>query len=304
MSESNLGAVLEGVFGREGITVVVLADIPESLPDAVNQELGLKKGLSGIKIKEKLGSLPAGFEYQKKGRTHVICREITPANFLRDLFKQIDKPFLRISQLPGYLPSGSKLKEGLTNKSTMVAIKTKLGPLPPPYNYYKEYILPTDPSDALLAIIHGNSGKTYKQITAKIFLTKPECMAMTNHLLKTGVVYAQIGKNENLYIHINEQPQASACPTVTPLIPPSREELQKAYERLRKGSNPLHIYALRRYLNWSFSDFDQMLYDLLMERKVQPFMGNPERLSDDQIADSYKAPDGTLYIAILWKGAA
>jgi hypothetical protein len=62
----------------------------------------------------------------------------------------------------------------------------------------------------------------------------------------------------------------------------------------------VRIYRIRCKLNWSREKFDRVLTDLLADYAVEVHRGDPSILTEQEIKDSYKDENGTLYITLSW----
>lgn len=153
----------------------------------------------------------------------------------------------------------------------------------------------------LNAILAQSNPKTLKQWSQYLPLTKPSLLEVVNNLLITG----QISVSFNASMMARLIP-VSTVVTVLPaeLSTPQEGDIKAfraAYDKIRGGKDIVRIHKIRESLNWSAARFDEVLATLRADYQIDLHLGDPSRLTSDEVKNSYIDPHGMLYIGLSWR---
>lgn len=84
-------------------------------------------------------------------------------------------------------------------------------------------------------------------------------------------------------------------------IPAARQQWKAAYDAVGEGQEVVRIDHIRKALNWSPDAFDQMLATLVSEGRIDLHCGDPDHLSETELADGYCDGDGIVYCSVSWR---
>lgn len=154
----------------------------------------------------------------------------------------------------------------------------------------------------LKAIVAQSNPKTLKQWSQYLPLTKPSLLEAVNNLLVTG----------QISVSFNASMTARLIPvsTVVTVMPPAElstpqegdmEAFRAAYDKIRGGKDIVRIHKIREYLNWSVARFNEVLATLRADYQIDLHLGDPSRLTSDEVKNSYIDPHGMLYIGLSWR---
>ena len=89
----------------------------------------------------------------------------------------------------------------------------------------------------------------------------------------------------------------------TPMsTPEARKQWRAAYQAVGKGEGFVRLHRIREVLEWPRETFDRVLETLVSGYHVELHGGDPSRLSEAEVADSYQDGRGTLYLTVSWRG--
>ena len=75
-----------------------------------------------------------------------------------------------------------------------------------------------------------------------------------------------------------------------------------AYEATGQGRSFVRIHRLRDALPWPRARFDWVLRNLLADYTIELHGGDPSVMTEEELRHSFTDADGTLYIALSWRG--
>ena len=75
-----------------------------------------------------------------------------------------------------------------------------------------------------------------------------------------------------------------------------------AYSTIGQGRSFVRIHRLRDALPWPRERFERVLRGLLADYTVELHGGDPAVMTAEELHDSFTDADGTLYIALSWRG--
>lgn len=101
------------------------------------------------------------------------------------------------------------------------------------------------------------------------------------------------GKEEGLSLDKPRTPMST---------PEARKQWRAAYDAVGKGGGFVRLHRIREALGWSREAFDRVLETLVAGYHVELHGGDPSRLSEAEVADSYQDARGTLYLTVSWRG--
>src|SRR5262249_36125153 len=81
-----------------------------------------------------------------------------------------------------------------------------------------------------------------------------------------------------------------------------RAAFQAAYNEVGHGRSFVRIHRLRDALPWSRERFERVLRALVADYTVELHGGDPSGMTAEELRQSFTAADGTLYIALSWRG--
>lgn len=78
------------------------------------------------------------------------------------------------------------------------------------------------------------------------------------------------------------------------------QEFWQACQEIGQGRNFIPIHRLRSHLGWERSRFDQVLVRLRGKERILMNMGDPTKLSAEEIQNSFQDDNGMLYLTLNW----
>ena len=81
-----------------------------------------------------------------------------------------------------------------------------------------------------------------------------------------------------------------------------RAALHAAYQTIGQGRSFVRIHRLRDALPWPRARFERVLRELLADYTVELHGGDPSVMTEEELRHSFTDADGTLYIALSWRG--
>jgi hypothetical protein len=81
-----------------------------------------------------------------------------------------------------------------------------------------------------------------------------------------------------------------------------RMAFHTAYNTVGHGRSFVRIHRLRDALPWPRQRFDGVLRALLADYTVELHGGDPSVMTEEELRHSFTDADGTLYIALSWRG--
>lgn len=223
------------------------------------------------------------------------------------LLQQRGKDYLTVRQLSASLPARVRQQLGLTQRQTTTELLKQLAPslgerlqvyrrAPSVYIGHKR-----SPAELLLRKVQQSPGISPKRLGVGLPLAKKNYIATLNALLASGALVCTFKDNHMPVLHI-AQP-SSATESAQASVDSERAAMQAAYQAVGQGRSFVRIHRLRDALPWPRERFDRVLQALVAEYTVELHGGDPSVLTAEEIRQSFTAVDGTLYIALSWRGA-
>lgn len=228
-------------------------------------------------------------------------------NIIR-LLQQRGKDYLTVRQLLVGLPTRVRQQLGLTRRQTTAELLKKLTPCLGERLYVYRgatsvYIGHKQaPAELLLRKVQQAPGISPKKLGLGLPLTKKSYLAALNALLEAGTVVCTFKDNHMPVLHIAHQ----ASPTDIAEVSAGNEPaaLQAAYHDVGQGRSFVRIHRLRDALPWPRERFDRVLQALVADYTVELHGGDPSVMTAEELRQSFTAADGTLYIALSWRGTS
>lgn len=80
-----------------------------------------------------------------------------------------------------------------------------------------------------------------------------------------------------------------------------RTTFKNAYTTVGEGRGFVRIHRLREHLGWSRARFDRVLNGLSTSHTIEFHGGDPSRMTEDELYDSYQDEHGTLMLTMSWR---
>lgn len=160
----------------------------------------------------------------------------------------------------------------------------------------------TTPGDIILSYLKEGKGTSLKQLAHAVPFTLHELTLSLNTLLKMGEVYTLLRESDQkpLFLKRDSKPDVP----LRQVEPTDREMFFNTYQTVGLGQSFVRIYRLREHLNWPKERFDGTLKGLMNTYEIELHPGDPSKLSEEQLENSYIDTDGELYITASWRGGA
>ena len=156
------------------------------------------------------------------------------------------------------------------------------------------------PTDLILHRVQQHPGISPRQLGLGLPLSKHSYITALNALLGTGTVVCTFKDNHMPILHL------AANPPARDPAPASggddRLTFHAAYNTIGQGRSFVRIHRLRDALPWPRARFDRVLRELLVDYTVELHGGDPSVMTAAELCDSFTDVDGTLYIALSWRG--
>jgi len=226
-------------------------------------------------------------------------------DIIRVLHKR-GKDYLPVRQIVLSLQTRVRQQLGLTKSHSTAEILKRLTPglgesLQVYHGPRSVYIgQKQSPAEFILHRVQRSPGLSPKQLGLGLPLAKRSYIATLNALLEAGTLVCTFKGNHLPMLHVSRQPPA---PDLTPARSGTeRAALQAAYHEVGHGRSFVRIHRLRHALAWPRERFDRVLQALAADYTVELHGGDPSVLTEEELRHSFTAADGTLYIALTWRG--
>lgn len=223
------------------------------------------------------------------------------------LLQKHGKDYLTVKQLVAGLPAASRKRLALTVTQPTTALLHKLTPyLGTRVHVYKgsrsAYIGRSMPLEELLVrAIRHKPGVSSKQLGTQLPVAKKPYMMALNALLKTGAIVCTLKENHMPCLTIADA--HVPLPATTPEVSGGdRDAFKEAYGKVGQGRDFVRIHRLREALQWPRERFDRVVMDLMTDYTVELHGGDPSRLTETDVRNSFIDERGTLYITLSWRG--
>jgi len=245
------------------------------------------------------------------------------------ILHQRGKAYLTVRQIVASLRTRVRQQLGLTKSQSTVELLKKMTPwLGESLQVYRGsrsvYIgQKHSPAEIILQRVQQSPGISPKQLGLGLPLSKHSYIATLNTLLETGTVVCTFKDNHIPVLHIARNvPGATVSAQAEALgatvsaqsvftlpqdLAPTyganeRAAFQTAYNEVGQGRSFVRIHRLRDALPWPREHFERVLRELAADYTLELHGGDPSMMTDEELRQSFTAADGTLYIALSWRG--
>ena len=222
------------------------------------------------------------------------------------ILQQRGKDYLTVRQVVASLRTRVRQQLGLTQSHTTTQLLNKITPwLGESLQVYRSstsvYIgQKRSPAEFILHRLQQSPGLSPKQLGLGLPLSKRSYIATLNALLETGAVVCTFKDNHMPVLHLSHN-------TLPQDLAPADDEneraaFQAAYNEVGRGRSFVRIHRLRDALPWPREHFERVLRALVADYTVELHGGDPAVMTAEELRQSFTAADGTLYIALSWRG--
>jgi hypothetical protein len=156
------------------------------------------------------------------------------------------------------------------------------------------------PVELILQRMQQHPGISPKPLGLGLPLLKRNYITTLNDLLGTGTVVCTFKDSHMPMLH------CSSHASVQDIVPASatddRLAFHTAYNAVGHGRSFVRIHRLRDALPWPREQFDRVLRALRAAYTVELHGGDPSVMTEEELRHSFTDADGTLYIALSWRG--
>jgi len=226
-------------------------------------------------------------------------------NILRVL-QQRGKDYLTLRQVVASIRPRVRQQLGLTKSHTTAQLINKITPwLGESLQVYRSstsvYIgQKRSPAEFILHRLRQSPGMSPKQLGLGLPLSKHNYIATLNTLLETGAVVCTFKDNHMPVLRISHNTPAQD------LVPTNggneRAAFLAAYNEVGQGRSFVRIHRLRDALPWPHQRFERVLGELVADYTIELHGGDPSVMTAEELRQSFTTADGTLYIALSWRG--
>ena len=146
-------------------------------------------------------------------------------------------------------------------------------------------------------IRRGGGGKALEQAQAELKQTRGELEKTQTELKQLQADYEDLLSRIN---SINDQLMSSSQKANSKYTVPTVTNMKSAYDELHKFREFPRVADLRRELDWSREDFDEMIRTLRDNRTINLFRADESMLTKDEIRDSFTDERGFKQGLIIW----
>jgi hypothetical protein len=156
------------------------------------------------------------------------------------------------------------------------------------------------PAEFILQRVQQHPGISPKQLGRGLPLSKRTYITALNDLLSAGTIVCAFKDNHMPMLHLASHPPAQG--TAPASAGDDRLAFHTAYKAVGHGRSFVRIHRLRDALPWPRERFDGVLRTLLADYTVELHGGDPSVMTEEELRHSFSDADGTLYIALSWRG--
>jgi hypothetical protein len=156
------------------------------------------------------------------------------------------------------------------------------------------------PAELIVQRVQQHPGLSPKQLGLGLPLLKRTYITVLNDLLGAGTVVCTFKDNHMPMLHLS--PHIPVQGAVQASDGDDRLVFHSAYNAVGHGRSFVRIHRLRDALPWPRQRFDGVLRALLTDYTVELHGGDPSVMTDEELHHSFTDADGTLYIALSWRG--
>jgi len=219
---------------------------------------------------------------------------------------QRGKDYLTVRQIIASLSTRVRQQLHLTTRQTTADLVKKITPLLG--EWLQVYRGPTStyigqrrsPAELILHRVQQRPGISPKQLGMSVPLSKHNYLAALNALLGTGTVICTFKDNHMPMLHLSSNTLVKD--TAQASEEDDRAALHAAYQTIGQGRSFVRIHRLRDALPWPRARVERVLRELLADYTVELHGGDPSVMTEAELHDSFTDADGTLYIALSWRG--
>jgi hypothetical protein len=228
------------------------------------------------------------------------------AQDIQRILHQRGKDYLTIRQISASLSRRVRQQLSLTTRHSTVDILKKLTPwlgesLHVYYGPTSLYIgQKRSPAELILQKVQQHPGISPKQLGLGLPLSQRNYLTALNDLLGTGTVVCTFKDNHMPMLHLSSH--APAQGTAPASAEDDRLAFHAAYNTVGHGRSFVRIHRLRDALPWPRERFDRVLRALRADYTVELHGGDPSVMTEEDLRHSFTDADGTLYIALSWRG--
>jgi hypothetical protein len=216
------------------------------------------------------------------------------------------KDYLPVRQISASLSRRVRQQLSLTTRHSTVDMLKKLTPwlgesLQVYHGPASVYIgQKRSPTELILQSVQQHPGISPKQLGLGLPLSQRRYIAALNDLLGAGTVVCTFKDNHMPMLHLSSH--ASAQGTVQASAEDDLLAFYTAYHAVGYGRSFVRIHRLRDALPWPCKRFERVLRALLADYTVELHGGDPSVMTEEERRHSFTDADGTLYIALSWRG--
>jgi hypothetical protein len=234
------------------------------------------------------------------------------------ILHQRGKSYLTVRQIVASLRTRVRQQLGLTKSQATAELLKKMTPrLGESLQVYRGsrsvYIgQKHSPAEIILQRVQQSPGISPKQLGLGLPLSKHSSIATLNTLLETGTVVCTFKDNHMPVLHIARNvPSATELAQGRQALPQylaptygadEYAAFQTAYNEVGQGRSFVRIHRLRDALQWPRERFERVLRELVADYTLELHGGDPSMMTEEELRQSFTAADGTLYIALSWRG--
>ena len=156
------------------------------------------------------------------------------------------------------------------------------------------------PAELILQKVQQHPGISPKQLGLGLPLSKRNYIIALHHLLGTGTVVCTFKDNHMPMLHLSSH--APVQDTAQTSAEDDRLAFHTAYNTVGHGRSFVRIHRLRDALPWPRERFDGVLRALVADYTVELHGGDPSVMTEEELRYSFTDADGTLHIALSWRG--
>jgi hypothetical protein len=227
-------------------------------------------------------------------------------HIITQVLQQRGKTHLTLRQALASLPANVRRTLGLTPRLSTAELLKKLTPLLGDtlqvyHGTTSVYIGQKYSATAFLVQqVQQRPGISPKQLGLRVPLSKQAFVTALNTLLETGTVVCTFKDTYMPTLRI-------AHPAPPMAVPQShsgedRAAFWRAYRQVGQGRSFVRIHRLRDALPWPRQQFERMLEALAADYTIELHGGDPSVMTTEELRQSFTTADGTLYIALSWRG--
>lgn len=222
------------------------------------------------------------------------------------ILQQRGKTYLTVRQIVASLRTLVRQQLGLTRSQATAELLKKMTPfLGASLQVYRGsrsvYIgQKHSPAELILHRVQQSPGISPKQLSLGLPLLKHSYIATLNTLLEAGTIICTFKDNHLPVLHTSRHTPPQDMVQDNGGNEPAA--FHAAYNEVGQGRSFVRIHRLRDALPWPRQRFERVLRDLVADYTIELHGGDPSVMTAEELRQSFTAADGTLYIALSWRG--